>query len=95
MTFEILVQEGGLVKLSGRLDAAQADRAKAALDAVKGPATLDLTDLDYVSSAGLGVLVQTFKRLHDAGHGFKLTNLKPRIRLVFVYAGLDKVLQLD
>jgi anti-anti-sigma factor len=95
MTFEILVQEGGLVKLSGRLDAAQADRAKAALDAVKGPAILDLTDLDYVSSAGIGVLVQTFKRLHDGGHGFRLTNLKPRIRLVFVYAGLDKVLQLD
>jgi anti-anti-sigma factor len=93
--FEILVQEGGIVKLSGRLDAAQADRAKATLDGVKGSATLDLTDLDYVSSAGLGVLVQTFKRLRDTGHGFKLTNLKPRIRSVFVYAGLDKVLQLD
>ena len=93
--FEILVQQDGLVKLSGRLDAAQADRAKAALDAVKGSATLDLTDLDYVSSAGLGVLVQTYKRLHDSGHGFKLTNMKPRIRSVFVYAGLDKVLRID
>ena len=93
--FEIQVQEGGLVKLAGRLDAAQADRAKVTLDTVKQSATLDLTDLDYVSSAGLGVIVQTFKRLRDSGHDFRLTNMKPRIRLVFVYAGLDRVLRLE
>ncbi|HEY2924124.1 MAG TPA: STAS domain-containing protein [Candidatus Eisenbacteria bacterium] len=92
---EIQLQGGGLIKLSGRLDAAQADRAKAALEKVNEPATIDLTDLDYVSSAGLGVLVQTYKRLRDAGHTFRLTNLKPRIRSVFVYAGLDKVLRLE
>ena len=93
--FEIQVESGGLVRLSGRLDAAQADRAKAALETVNGPAVIDLTDLDYVSSAGLGVLVQTYKRLRDSGHAFRLTNLKPRIRSVFVYAGLDKVLRLE
>ncbi len=93
--FDIEVEKGGLVRLSGRLDAAQADRAKAILDSVNEPATMDLTDLDYVSSAGLGVLVQTYKRLRDSGHSFRLTNLKPRIRSVFVYAGLDKVLRLD
>lgn len=93
--FEIQVEEGGLVKLAGRLDAAQADRAKAALDTVKQSATLDLTDLDYVSSAGLGVIVQTFKRLRDLGLDFRLTNMKPRIRSVFVYAGLDRVLRLE
>jgi len=93
--FTIEIQEGGLVKLAGRLDAAQADRAKATLDTVKQSATLDLTDLDYVSSAGLGILVQTFKRLRDAGMEFRLTNMKPRIRTVFVYAGLDRVLRLD
>jgi anti-anti-sigma factor len=93
--FEIELQSQGRVRLSGRLDAAQADRAKATLDTVNEPAVLDLADLDYVSSAGLGVLVQTYKRLRDAGHGFRLTNLKPRIRSVFVYAGLDKVLQLE
>jgi len=93
--FSIELQEGGLVKLAGRLDAAQADRAKATLDTVKQSATLDLTDLDYVSSAGLGILVQTFKRLRDAGLDFRLINMKPRIRTVFVYAGLDRILRLD
>jgi anti-anti-sigma factor len=93
--FEIQVEAGGLVKLTGRLDAAQADRAKAMLDTVKQSATLDLSELDYVSSAGLGVIVQTFKRLRDAGLDFRLTNIKPRIRSVFVYAGLDRVLRLE
>ena len=93
--FEIQVENGGMVKLSGRLDAAQADRAKATLDTVDQSATLDLTDLDYVSSAGLGIIVQTFKRLRDQGLGFRLTNMKPRIRSVFIYAGLDRVFPLE
>jgi anti-anti-sigma factor len=93
--FEIQVEEGGRVKLAGRLDATQADRAKATLDTVKQATTLDLTDLDYVSSAGLGVIVLTFKRLRDQGLAFRLTNMKPRIRSVFIYAGLDKVFPLE
>jgi len=93
--FEIQVQDGGRVRLAGRLDAAQADRAKATLDTVKQSAVLDLTDLDYVSSAGLVVLVMMFKRLRDSGLEFRLTNMKPRIRTVFVYAGLDGVLRID
>ena len=93
--FEIQVQDGGRVRLAGRLDAAQADRAKATLDLVKQSLVLDLTDLDYVSSAGLVVIVTTFKRLRDSGLEFRLTNMKPRIRTVFVYAGLDQVLRLD
>jgi anti-anti-sigma factor len=93
--FDIQIQDGGLIRLSGRLDAAQADHAKAMLLLVNQSATIDFTDLDYVSSAGLGVLVQTYKRLHDAGHSLRLTNLKPRIRSVFTYAGLDRVLKLE
>ncbi|TMQ60233.1 MAG: STAS domain-containing protein [Candidatus Eisenbacteria bacterium] len=93
--FDIQIQDGGVIKLSGRFDAAQADHAKAMLQSVNRSATIDLTELDYVSSAGLGVLVQTYKRLHDSGYSLRLTNLKPRIRSVFVYAGLDKVLQLE
>ena len=93
--FEIQIDDGGVVRLAGRLDAAQADRAKAMLDTVRQSATLDLSELDYVSSAGLGVIVQTFKRLRDQGLDFRLTNMKPRIRSVFTYAGLDKVLRLE
>ncbi len=93
--FEIHLLDGGTIKLSGRLDAAQADRAKAVLKTVNEPAVADFADLDYISSAGLGVIVETYKRLNDMGHSFRLVRLNPRIRLVFLYAGLDKVMQIE
>lgn len=93
--FEITVEDEGRVRLAGRLDAAQADRAKATLDTVKQSLDLDLSELDYVSSAGLVVIVMTFKRLRDSGLHFRLINMKPRIRTVFVYAGLDQVFPLE
>ena len=93
--FEIAVVENGLIKLSGRLDASQADRAREVLKTVDRSATADFADLDYISSAGLGIIVETYKRLHDAGHGLKLIHLNPRIRSIFTYSGLDKVLQIE
>lgn len=93
--FEINVLDDGLIKLSGRLDAAHAERAKAVLKSVNQSATADFADLDYISSAGLGVIVETYKRLHDSGHSLRLIRLTPRIRSVFTYAGLDKVLQIE
>lgn len=93
--FEIHVIDNGLIKLSGRLDATHAERAKAVFQTVDHPATADFADLDYISSAGLGVIVETYKRLHDAGHSLRLIHLNPRIRSIFVYAGLDKVLQIE
>jgi len=93
--FEIEVLGDGRIRLAGRLDAAEADRARTALRAVSGPATMDFEHLEYISSAGLGVIVESYKRLHDAGHSLKLVRLKPRIRTIFTYAGLDKVLTIE
>ena len=93
--FEISVIGNGLVKLTGRLDASQADLAKAVLKTVNESATADFAELDYISSAGLGVIVETYKRLHDSGHSLRLIRLNPRIRSIFVYAGLDKVLWIE
>ena len=53
----------GIVLVKGRLDAAQAASAQAYLDKLQGTVTLDLAGLDYISSAGLGVLLKTQKRL--------------------------------
>ena len=82
------------MQVRGRLDAAEADQALATLNSIPGPLTLDCSDLEYISSAGISVIMQTLKRL--TGHGSRLTliELKPRVRNVFVYAGLDKVLDI-
>jgi len=82
------------IQLAGRLDAAEADHVDQALKAVTGPVLLDCAELDYISSAGLGVLIEAHKRLAAAGHALTLTNLVPRVRNVFGYAGLDRLLKI-
>lgn len=83
------------VRLVGRLDASQAEAATTALRRLAGPSVADCADLEYISSAGITVLLEVYKRLHDSGHSFVLTNLSPRIRNVLGYAGLDRVLRIE
>ena len=90
--FEIVVGDGGHVRVQGRLDAAESDRALQVLRGISGPVTLDCTGLDYISSAGIAVIMDTYKRLMAAGHSLRLVNLTPRVKNVFTYAGLDKLL---
>lgn len=95
MSFELVQIEPGKVALRGRLDAAAAEQADRQLKACPGPLALDCSQLDYISSAGIGVLIETFKRLKQSGHTMTLVNLLPRVRSVFSYAGLDRVLTIE
>ena len=91
---ELRILDSGAVQVSGRLDAAEADRALAFLNQLPGPVTMDCAGLEYISSAGISVIMQTLKRLTTQGSRLSLVELKPRVRSVFVYAGLDKVLDI-
>ena len=92
---EIQVENEGRVRLKGRLDAASAPKAREALRPLKGPMSLDMSDLEYISSAGIGVVVETYKRLHGEGAGFRVLNLSPGVRAVFRYAGLEQMLAIE
>jgi len=89
--FEIGLNEAGEVVVSGRLDAAQAPRAQAFLDAVDGGCVVDMAGLDYISSAGLGVLLSTHKRLMAGDAGLELVNVNPHIADIFRYSGFDRL----
>ena len=93
--FTMSVEPDGVVRLSGRLDASEAERVVDDLGTITGPVTLDCTHLEYISSAGLSVMLVTHKRLLAAGHALRLTNLQPRVRNVFTYAGLHRILQIE
>lgn len=86
--------DGG-VRMIGRLDAAEADAAARDFAALQGPVVADCSQLEYISSAGIAVLMVTYKRLHAAGHSLKLSGLTPRVRNVFVYAGLAPLLGIE
>ncbi len=88
---EIGFNDRGEVAVSGRLDAAQAGRALEFLDSVSDNCVLDLQGLEYISSAGLGVLLKTHKRLMDSQSGLELVNVNKHIADIFRYSGFDKL----
>ena len=56
--FEIRLGDKGEVVCEGRLDASNAAKAQAFLDALAAPDVVDMARLEYISSAGLGVLLR-------------------------------------
>lgn len=92
--FEIRVSGEGEVCMSGRLDAAQCEKALQFLDGVPVPRVIDLAGLEYISSAGLGVLLKTQKRAMGGGTGLRLVNANKHIRDIFKYAGFDRIFEI-
>lgn len=91
---EITNGQNGEVLLAGRFDAAQVDKAKNFFANVNQGTTLDFASLDYISSAGLGILLATQKRLKDGGHGLRLVNLNSHIRDVLRLSGFDQIFEM-
>ena len=93
--FEIRLNSEGTARLMGRLDASEAERALGVLKTLTGSVTLDCSELEYISSAGLGVLIETHKRLGGDGHELKLINMTSKVRNVLKFAGLDRLLRVE
>ena len=93
--FDIRINESGEITLSGRFDAAKVETAKAIFDQIEKSSVVDFKDLEYISSAGLSVLLATQKRLSESGDRLKLKNMNKHIRDVFRYAGFDTVFEIE
>ena len=91
---EIARDDDGVISLQGRFDASQVEAARASLTTIAESCTLDFAELTYISSAGLGLLFSTQKRLVDAGCALKLINLNPHIREIFQIAGFDNIFEI-
>jgi anti-anti-sigma factor len=85
----------GTVVINGRLDAAQCPVAQSFLDRVEGAVTLDCTGLDYVSSAGLGVLLKTQKRLKASSGKLRLVGVNRHLQDIFRYSGFDQIFEIE
>lgn len=93
--FEIGIGEAGIVLLKGRLDTAQADTAREYVSANPDIAKFDFAELEYISSAGLGVLLLVHKRLMRSGGALKLINVNKHLKDVFHYSGFDKLFDIE
>ena len=89
--FEIGYGDDGVIALTGRLDAAQCNKAQEFLDAAGAPRVFDFRGLEYISSAGLGVLLKAHKRLLASGGRLRLVNVNNHIYDIFRFSGFDKV----
>jgi anti-anti-sigma factor len=92
--FNATMPEEGQVRLSGRFDAAQVEKARTVFDRITAATVVDFAELEYISSAGLGILLMTQRRLKESGNGLKLINMNKHIRDVFQYAGFDKIFEI-
>ena len=92
---EIKLGENGEVVLSGRFDASQADKAESFLAEVKDSRVVDLKDLSYISSLGLGVLLSAQKRLMASGHSLRLVNVRGHVREIFHFSGFEQVFEIE
>lgn len=57
--------------------------------------TLDFTDLEYISSAGLRVLIATQKKLKADDIPFVIKNVNGAVGEIFRMSGFDKILKIE
>jgi anti-sigma B factor antagonist len=92
---EIQLDEQGTLFLCGRFDASQEEVAMKAFARVVKSTHVDCSKLDYISSAGIGVLIATQKRLMQNKEQLLLRNLNPHVVEIFKYAGLDAIFSIE
>jgi anti-anti-sigma factor len=84
-----------VLKPSRRIDSANARvfEEDAYLLVDKGPVKviIDSTDLDYISSAGLRVILTTAKKAKAAGGGLTIACAKINVREVLAVSGFDAI----
>lgn len=91
---EITEGAGGEIVLAGRFDASQVELAKGAFLGLREGRTVDFSKLDYISSAGLGILLAAQKELSSRGQSLRLIHLNGHIRDVFRLSGFDQIFEI-
>ncbi|WP_296803401.1 STAS domain-containing protein [uncultured Methanobrevibacter sp.] len=56
---------------------------------------IDFTDLEYISSAGLRVLIATQKKLKPENIPMTIKNVNDTINEIFKMSGFDKILKIE
>ena len=85
-----------VLRFSGRLDQLVADDADqqmaSVLDTGHSRIVVDACDLDYISSAGLNVLIRASKRLRESDGRMAVCHLNEHVREVFERGGIADVI---
>jgi anti-anti-sigma factor len=85
-----------IVAFAGNLDSNTSPEAQAAIDGILArgakKVVVDFSALDYISSAGLRVLLGAAKKLSGPGSALRLFGLNETVREVFQISGFSTIL---
>ncbi len=86
------------VKINGYLDSSTfpklQDHLSKEIEAKKYNYLLDFQDLDYISSAGLGVLMGMLRQVRENNGDIKIINMSEKIQRVFNLLGFSRLMQI-
>lgn len=98
MDIDIIKGQECIMKLSGRLDTPAASELSDAIAEIiedNNNIIIDCDELEYVSSSGLRVLLQTLKSLDSTGGSLRLTNVQPAVQSVLDLTGFSLFLKFE
>jgi len=87
------------IHLEGELDVSSADKLKEYLHNLADEKILDmkmnLENLDYIDSTGLGVMIGVLKKLKTDNKEIYILNPKNNVKKIFTITGLDKIFKME
>ncbi|HUU74504.1 MAG TPA: STAS domain-containing protein [Methanoregulaceae archaeon] len=87
--------EPRVLRFSGRIDATTAPEMEKTIFECLGEGStkviIDLESVDYMSSAGLRVLLSALKKMKSVGGDLRLSSLQPHVREVFEMTGFSRL----
>lgn len=85
--------------VEGEIDAYTAPQLREGLEAVEvqqgANIEVDLTNVNYIDSTGLGVFVAFYKRVQREGGDVRLVGLSERIQRLFEITGLSELMNIE
>lgn len=82
--------------LAGEIDISNAEGFKTKLEdamaEVRQNITIDLSELNYIDSTGLGVIIGVYSAIKKDGFCIKVLNPRDNVRKLLTISGLDKIL---
>lgn len=85
--------------LEGEIDAYTAPKLREALiPLAERPGqhiTVDLSEVGYIDSTGLGIFIGALKATHSHNGTLKLTGMSERVQRLFTITGLDEVIAIE
>ena len=92
-------EETVTITLTGRLDTITQETLAKELETVftgeKLSLVFDITTLDYISSAGLRVLLTAQKKVNALGTAMKIVGAKPDIKEIFDMTGFSEIMTIE